>query len=689
MSYGVTRSAWVVVAVGLLVSACGAERPNVGPDKEPPELAIVSDVPLYTRAQSVSLNVKANDVTGVKHVWYAVNNGSPIEARTDAPQQEGALSVVAGTCEAGLTANTPNVVAIWAEDYAGNSGVSGQPPYMQVRTIIQSDRALAVSLNGAAQATYYDESKMTVGTEEVYNRNGARLEVIAPDETIHKAATRLAARPPLTTSPADLEGSNPDNLPWLQFKVSLTGSPLAAATYTIKAKVGSTMREYSGGLLPEWLSPQSSAGAMSGDVYFDLPLDSVRIPMLMAAVGTVTLEVGVHVTDAAGNEGGIEVPLKYAVIGPPLNIVIDSEYPRAGAPKSTHPYLIANGTGPYGYGTLFNASDVTTFGPEQQIRLMRLVITNPAPQPVALDVSSIAGSWKMNETWTGNQSGVIGSATFNGQTCPGNRRDAAEHIEMYAPLGDPDESARSPDPEVASAGWSGVAATSDLSSVVELRNGSAAQRVGTRYIVPAADGSAPGVLSLYVTRPLAVSRAGAPALDHHDQNVPYTNNVGTRYTYANDTPSPVCCAQGYRTSSYFKYHIEWGGGLIERDLCSMVPPDLAGASFVAYLGTGTYCQPGPVACPLKDGWGGTNIGPGTSCTNCTNTQVCACTQWAPAQVYNKYRYYRQLSAGAATETVAGSFSPITQPADDAGALYGVTNTGATSIPIGNGDGFTH
>jgi hypothetical protein len=274
MPYGVTRSPWVVVTVGLLVSACGAERPNVGPDKEPPELAIVSDIPLYTRAQSVSLNVKASDITGVKHVWYAVNNGSPIEVRTDAPQQEGALSVVAGTCEAGLT------------------------------------------------------------------------------------------------------------------------------------------------------------------------------------------------------------------------------------------------------------------------------------------------------------------------------------------LGVPDESAASPDLGVASAGWNGVAASLNLSSVVELRNGSAAQRVGTRDIVPAADGSAPGVLYLYVTRPLAVSRTG-PALDRHDQIAPYTNNAGTRYTYANDTPSPSgCCADGERFAPYGRCYID-------------IP-----------LGLGRHCH-----CVM-----GTPLGPP-----------------------NRY----------------------------GGTVYRVTNTGATSIPISSGDGFTH
>jgi hypothetical protein len=295
MTRGITRGPWLAVVVGPLVAACGAERPNVAPDTEPPEVTVLSEVPLFTRSRSLTLDVQARDFVGVKHVWSSVNNGSPIEVTLSAPQRMDGLSVVSGRCEAALAANTANGVAIWAQDYEGNSGASGQPPYFKVLTVVQDDTALAVGLNGAAQATYYDESKMTVGTAvpPVYDRNDIGLEVVMPGETIHKVSTRLASRT-RTTSPGDLEGANPDNLPWLQFAVSLTGSPVATATYTIEATAGSTTNRYAGDLLA-WRSPESSPGAMTGTVDFDLPLDSVRVPILTKATGVVALKVAVEV----------------------------------------------------------------------------------------------------------------------------------------------------------------------------------------------------------------------------------------------------------------------------------------------------------------------------------------------------------------------------------------------------------
>jgi hypothetical protein len=378
----------------------------------------------------------------------------------------------------------------------------------------------------------------------------------------------------------------------------------------------------------------------------------------------VALKVAVEATDIAGNKGGDQVELTYQVIGPPLNIAVDSGYPGSGARNSAYAYKVADGT----YGTLFNGGDFTTFGTTQQVRLARLVVTNPEPQPVALDVSGMAtGTWTMTETWSGNQTVVNGTATFNDRTCPADNVNASKHATMYEPLGG---SPSGGDPGAASVGWNGVAATSNLASLAELRDGSALPKIGGRYIVPAASGSAPGVLSLYVARPLVVSRAG-PALGPW----PYRNDRGTLYSYAGDTTNSVgCCAQGFLTTPYYKYNdcIICGG-----NKCSL---SYRGSS--GLIGTGTYCTPGPVSCPVG-GWWDSNNGPGTPCTNCLNT--CSCAQWAPAQVYNTSTYYQQLSA--ATEAVSLTFAPVTQPADVSGNVYGVSNSGAVGIAV-NGS-FTH
>jgi hypothetical protein len=642
-------------------AACNGGRPNLGPDETPPELAFASEVPLWTRETSATLSVSAKDPSGVAKVWCRVGNSAVAAER----KEDGNYS-----CGVALQQNTSNDVVIWAVDGANSSGEGRDAPYMLNCAIVQDENALAVSLNGAAPAAYYDESKMMVGTAAppVYERNGIGLEVVGPGGTIHKAVTRLAARPPLSTSPADLEGSNPDNLPWLQFAVSLTGAPIAAAGYTIEAKSEGKTQTYSGDLIL-WRSPQSADGATIGNVLFNLPLDSVRIPTLTTAAGPVALKVAVDVTDKAGNKGGEEVQLKFEVIGPPLNIVVDSGYPGLGLPDSTYHYKIADGT----YDKLFDTS-ASIFG--GQVRLARIVVKNPASQPVALDVSGITGSWTMTETWSGNQR-ASGTTIFNNNgRCPPDDASAMSHATKYAPLG------RSPvaqqDPGAASVGWNGVAAMSNVSSLAELRD-AAAPTVGGRYIiVPAAVGSAPGVVSLYVSRPLAVSRAGdAPALGPP----PYKNDKGTLFTYASEMNNTNgCCARGFRKSAYFRcYSGSQGAG----DKCSLHDCTASGWDLASLL---WYCEPGPLVCPTGN-WLGDNYGLGTECTNCSvrMERACACSTWTQAQIYNMSTYYQQLST--ASEAVSLNFAPATHPTDDAGNVYGVANEWAASIAISSG--FTH
>ena len=668
--YSHGREWWLLAILAVMAGgACNGGRPNVGLDETPPELAFASEVPLYTREMSATLAMSAKDPSGVAKVWCQVGNGGSAVAAER--KDDGNYS-----CGVALEHNTANAVVIWATDGAQNSGEGRDPPYMLVRAIVQAENALAVSLNGAAPATYYDESTMTVGTEvpPVYARNGAGFVVVTAGTTIHKAATRLASP---TTGPGDLEEKNPDNLPWLQFAVSLTGAPVEAASYTIEAKSEGKTKTYSGDLIT-WRSPQIADGATSGNVYFNLPLDLERIPMLATAAAPVALKVAVALTDEVGNKGGAEVELKYEVIGPPLNIVVDSEYPKRSEPDSTHHYKIADKN----YETLFDGGDYVKFGGTQQVRLVRIVVTNPATQPVALDVSSIAGSWSMSETWSGHQR-AEGTAVFNDSTCPPDNNPAKNHATMYAAVGGSLKETR---PEVASVGWKSVAATSNLATLAELRDGSAVVKVGASYIVPAAEGSAPGVVSLYVTRPLTVSRAGAPALrpppaTNAMDPAPYTNDMGTLYTYARETKASIsCCQQGFMPSVYYKYHLSVFGGMMERDYCSLEARSDAGLS---RMGLGTYCEPGPVPCPLKDGWLGTNVGSGRPCGYCMGT--CSCASWTQAQTYNTSTYCQQLSA--ASETVAGSFMPITQPIDDAGNMYGVANEAEASIAVN--EKFTH
>jgi hypothetical protein len=639
-------------------AACNGGRPNLGPDEIPPELAFASEVPLYTRETSATLSVSAKDPSGVAKVWCQVGNGSAVAAER---KEDGNHF-----CGVGLEQNAANALVIWAVDGAQNSGEGRDPPYMLVRAIVQAENALAVSLNGAAPATYYDESTMTVGTEvpPVYARNGAGFVVVTAGTRIHKAATRLAS-PTLTTGPGDLEEKNPDNLPWLQFAVSLTGAPITAGSYSIEAKSEGKTKTYSGDLIP-WRSPQSADGATSGNVYFNLPLDSVRIPLLTSAAKPVAVKVTINVTDAAGNIGGDTVDLEYEAIGPPLNIVLDDGYLTANTRNSTYPYKIGNGT----YGVLFDANDRTTFGDTQQVRLVRYVITNPSSQPVALDVSGVgSGSWTLTERWAGKRSGAEGQVKFNDSTCPGDNDLASRRRPMYTPPGGPTKEI---EPGAGFFDEMVQVAVSSLFALAENRDASPVPQAGGRYIVPAASGSAPGVISLYVTRPLAVARLVALGA------APYTHEKGIFNMFVKEERNSFdCCEKGYRLAVYLECH--WERWAVHGDFCDLGSSCSAEGGIVPkVIGYGTYCEPGPVTTCRFGKWAyNKNIGAGRPCVNCRGT--CACSSWALAQTYNIYRYYQQLEA--ASEAVGGSFTPVTHATNWNGNVYGVPNPWAARIGI--------
>jgi hypothetical protein len=105
--------------------------------------------------------------------------------------------------------------------------------------------------------------------------------------------------------------------------------------------------------------------------------------------------VALEVRDAAGNTTAAG-PFAFTmhVVGPPLAVLEDANFPTYPSTSSTHSYRLDS------YSTLWNAAQFP-YG----VRLVRYVVTNPAPAPVAMSVSwaeAIAGaSWSTVESWRG------------------------------------------------------------------------------------------------------------------------------------------------------------------------------------------------------------------------------------------------------------------------------------------------
>jgi hypothetical protein len=346
---------------------------------------------------------------------------------------------------------------------------------------------------------------------------------------VYKAGTRLAWNS--TPTSADLEGANPDNIPFVRFAVpvSSTQAPVAVATYSVAVN-GETA--VTGDLVP-WQSPSSTDAAAR----YNVPLATNLFPALGTTPGVLFVEISVSVTDAAGNSGNASATVTFNIVGPPLYIAEDAAYPAYMDVRSTHPYRVATNT----FATLWNPDSMNFY--DGAVRLVRLVVTNPASQPVALRTSyaqASEGSWRSVETWTSTSWRVAptdpcGFLKRTNYTLDGFSFSTCEAVSF--PLGVPPACwgpwtsvAQPAQDKVHDVGniatkWSckprnryphvatNSASSADASVAVfagPLPGGGEVVRpttLGSYSIVPAAIGSTPGTLVVYVTRPLRAPRS--------------------------------------------------------------------------------------------------------------------------------------------------------------------------------------
>ncbi len=359
---------------------------------QPPAITFLTP-PTFVNTTTVTLQVQATD---------------PLASVTAVYAQTVSGTAIAGTFAEGVwtLSNTPlvegpNLIFVWGVDAAGTGSIANASQITVTRDTI----APAPYVNTTA-AAYYDERYMTLASAAVppvYQFPGGATKV-APIVAagVWKAATRLGWNTQPT--PAVLEGANPDNIPFIQIAlpVSPGWSPTAAGTFSLT--VGTTVA--TGDLLP-WKSPAST----STTEYYDIPLSSNVAPALATTTtAPITVAVAVQFTDAAGNTGGTSITLPpFHVIGPPIFGAEDTAYPTYNDARSTFAYTLAGNT----YSTLWNSIATAFF--DGQIRLVRYMLANPTPVPIAVSAAFVqdpGGSWRAAERWTPfDAGGVPGSQT--------------------------------------------------------------------------------------------------------------------------------------------------------------------------------------------------------------------------------------------------------------------------------------
>ncbi len=492
-------------------------------DRSPPVVALVAEPALYTNASSMKLTVTASDPSGVAGV-YVRAGGQRYPA---ALQNDGTWQV---------TVNLPspghNITTIWAVDQSpsANSGEDSQPPYQLTRDVLLDTTPPSATYDQGF-ASYYDERNMQVGAQTPPAYTIGPKAAVQAGGDFFKVATRLSAGVQATA--AEFETTNAQNIPLLRFAVQLSAqidSPISRATYTISVRCPAPCPAFpdkAGTLL---VSPTATDQA----VYFLLPLSTEYVPALGSLQGPAQLTVTVGLADAAGNQWTSSPwTFTFHVIGPPLVVREDASYAAANDGKSSFPYRMNQAN----YATLYDPS-ATIFSPENTIRLVHYIIINPASQPVALGPSLAGAVWSDNETWVGAATSV-GHVYYSPQAPCGwivantgvaLPADMTPATVQYSPCAGSSKSFTAPggspqcetDPGAATISGSQTSATLATNAYYQpygVDAGSAPVTAFGRYIVPAASGSSPGILSLYVVRP----RVGLPA------RIPLTGWNGLQY----------------------------------------------------------------------------------------------------------------------------------------------------------------
>jgi hypothetical protein len=515
-------------------------------DRTPPVIAFAGSPPGFTSSFDVTLTVDASDSSGVSAVYALVG----------ATRRQGLLQDGRWVIDVSLPSVGHNTVVVWAEDTAQpapNSGEGLEGPY-QLSVDIVYDPDAPAAVYDSAFASYADERSLSVAvgadgilaTVPAIYEEGDRT-AIPNGGHIYKAATRLSASGALDA--AEFEGTNVANIPVLRFSVPFnpnTDAPITTAEFRVDVACAGcgTVPTAVGALLP-------SPTAVPQALYFDLPLSVETVPALAWLPGPASLTVALHLADAAGNAATVGAfNFTFHVVGPPLAVVEDAGYAGYGDPRSTYPYRIAGVVdGVDTYATLFDPSSPAFY--DGEVRLLRYVVSNPSPEAVAIVPSftqAPGGSWQVTETWPRRSYGeppaapvlndhstatpyVIDGFTFyqalywampygtagaglpKTETAP---HPCVSHTNGWPAhrIGDTVNKWVCPGVTIGSPDTTAVFASSVVTPAVYAGFQQGGGEVlspemdvtGTAFVVPGAVGATPGILVVYLTRPLSAAR---------------------------------------------------------------------------------------------------------------------------------------------------------------------------------------
>ncbi|GAO01280.1 hypothetical protein [Anaeromyxobacter sp. PSR-1] len=391
MRYGIPDT-WLAIAVGAGLAACGGGRPDYSARSTPPEVSFVTAPAAYTASATLPLSIAARNPTGVRAV-YALTGSQRFAAKE---QGDGTWMATVQFPVIGK-----NTVTVWAEDMASptpNSGQGMDAPYQLVQNVLYDPTPPSVSYD-ASFASYSDERDLQLEVDQNGVAKvppayvvGAKAGAL-PGGDIYKAWSRLSGGPEMNAS--ELETTNANNIPVLRFVVPYnrnTDSPIQTPTFVAHVSCPPpcpVFPDATGQLLP-------SATPDDQRALFDLPIATETIPALASVLGPADLSITLAVTDGAGNTATVPgFNFTFHSVGPPLALAEDTQYPAAASAESTYAYHLVDNT----YASMWVLG--SQFG-SNVVRLLRYFITNPTPDPVAIQfdyAQDARGSWQVFESW--------------------------------------------------------------------------------------------------------------------------------------------------------------------------------------------------------------------------------------------------------------------------------------------------
>jgi hypothetical protein len=529
------------------VFVCANTIAGITVDQTPPTVQMPSIAPrYYINQNTMTFTVATADGgSGVAAVYAQVGTGTAVQGTSAGGGNWTFTALQLGAANPG-----DNNVLLWAIDAVGNSGLNKPAPYSQSFTVTYSTTPPAIV--PASMPTYHSESGMALQTSggvptvpAVYQyANSAKDDLGArPVPPIYKATNRLKGTASYVPTPADLEGANTFNLPFLTFSVT-DSVPVATVKYSLTCTSCSSGTVYNGSALLD--SSSRWLAIISSD----------QLPDLASATAALTLSVGVTTTDAAGNTSSTSTTLTFNVIGPPIVITEDTAYPSYVDPSGAYVYKIASSTptNTYNYDKQFSASGVFI---GNEVRVVRYQIYNPLDQPVAVyPVVSNGATWSLSETYADQ---IINHQQFSdkygasytsdddttlptsaGTSCPytstcsspytpysGNGTDGAMSqcsSSTYYYLAHPSgttgtwqcaataPTATTYSPQRQATGALQVQGIFSNPQRAGDETSAATPTVDAGYVIPGASGGAPGKSVLYLARPMAARNAALPSL---------------------------------------------------------------------------------------------------------------------------------------------------------------------------------